>query len=99
MMDTDERRRRRRYGPQGPWWPAWMDPRFRPPYDVYYPGFYPWDPFTPPMARRPEEDLSMLQRELEDLEDEKAEIEREIEGLKREIERRKRDQVQQSDVR
>lgn len=76
-----------------------MDPRFRPPYDVFYPGVYPWDPFTPVAGRRVEDDLSLMQRELEDLEDEKLELESEIEDLRKEIERRKKEQAQQSDVR
>jgi hypothetical protein len=76
-----------------------MDPRFRPPPEVFYPGYNPWDPFNPPMARRPEDEISMLQEELEDLEDEKVEVERAIEDIKREIDRRKRDMADRSDVR
>ncbi len=76
-----------------------MDPRVRPPPDVFYPGYYPWDPFIPPMGQRMEDEITRLQEQLEDLEDEKVEIEREIEDIKKEIERRKRDQAQQADVR
>jgi len=99
MQGSEERRRRRRYGPRGPWWPPWVDPRVRPPPDVFYPGYYPWDPFIPPMGQRVEDEIARLQEQLEDLEDEKVEIEREIEDVKKEIERRKRDQAQQTDVR
>ncbi len=80
-------------------WPPWMDPRFSPPPEVFYPGFNPWNPFTPPMARRPEDEVTMLQEELEDLEDEKIEVERAIEDIKKEIDRKKRDMREQSDVR
>ncbi len=76
-----------------------MDPRFRPPPDVLYPGYYPWNPFTPPMGRRPEDEVKRLEEDLEDLEDEKVELEREIEDVKKELGRRKRDQAQQTDVR
>lgn len=96
---SDERRRRKRYGPMGPWWPPWMDPRFRPPPEVFYPGINPWDPFSPLMARRPEDEVTALKEELEDLEDEKVEVERAIEDIKREIERKKRDMSDRSDVR
>jgi len=82
----------------GPWWPPWMDPRFRPPPEVLYPGYNPWDPFTPPMARSREDEISVLQEELDDLEDEKVEIERAIEDVKREIERKKRANREQPDV-
>ena len=95
----EDRRRRHRYGPMGPWWGPWGDPRRWPGPDVFYPGFNPWDPFYPPMARKPEDEISILQEELEDLEDEKVEVERAIEDVKREIERRKRDMREPSDVR
>ena len=83
-------RRRRRRGPT-PWWPPWFDPRVGPPPDVIYPGYQPWDPYRPPMLRRPEDEVEALERELEDLEDERVEIERAIEDVKREISRRKRE--------
>ncbi|MBI0583276.1 MAG: hypothetical protein ISF22_03510 [Methanomassiliicoccus sp.] len=68
-----------------------MDPRFRAPPEVFYPGYYPWDPFTPAMTRRPEEEITWLQDRLEDLEDEKVEIERAIEDVRKKIERKKRE--------
>lgn len=92
----NDRRRRRRYGP-GPWWP-WVDPRFVFPPEVIYPGYQPWDPFRPPMMRRPEDDIRALERELEELEDEKVEIERTIEDVKKEIERRKKESSERSDI-
>jgi hypothetical protein len=94
----DRRRRRRRSGPMGPWWSPWVDIRFRAPPEVLYPGINPWDPFMPVMARRKEDEIAWLERELEDLEDEKVEVERAMEDVKKEIERRKRDMKEQSDV-
>jgi hypothetical protein len=87
----EERKRRRRYRTMGPWWPPWVDSRFRPPPEVFYPGPYPWDPFMPARARRVDE-ITWLEDRLEELEDEKVEVERDIEDVRKEIERRKRDQ-------
>jgi hypothetical protein len=89
MDEREDRRRRRSYGPMGPWWPPWADPRFRPPPEVFYPGYYPWDPFAPSMTRRADE-IAWLEDRLRDLEDEKLEVERDIEDLRKEIERRKK---------
>lgn len=95
--ESNERRRRRRVG-YGPFWP-WMNPRFPFPPEVIYPGYRPWDPFYPPMARRPEDEIEMLEQELEALEDEKVEVERAIEDIRKEIDRRKRDRQSQTDIR
>jgi hypothetical protein len=75
-----------------------MDPRFRVPPEVLYPGYNPWDPFAPQMARRPEDEIEQLEDELEALEDEKVDVERAIEDVKKELDRRKRDLRERSDV-
>ncbi|MDW5562324.1 MAG: hypothetical protein SA339_03785 [Methanomassiliicoccus sp.] len=98
MQGAPSNRRRRRYGPMGPWWPPWYDPRYGPP-DVMYPGTNPWNPFAPAMPHRLEDEINWLEERLEDLEDEKVEIERAIEDIKKEIDRKRRDVREQADVR
>ncbi len=82
-------------GPQ--YWGPWASPRYYgPPPDVIYPG-EPFDPYYP-VTQRPADDISWLERRLEDLEDEKVDIERAMEDVKKEIERRKRDRREQQDA-